>query len=101
MSAISSLFGDKCAYLIRLFLHPFCRHTALLLHSCKDYGSFVYILADLEQLAAAELFVGTFSSNVGRLVMLLREDLGKPRNSTISMDRHSWYPGRQRTLVVD
>ncbi|CAM9367715.1 unnamed protein product, partial [Laminaria digitata] len=67
----------------------------------QGYGSFVYILADLEQLAAAELFVGTFSSNVGRFVMLLRESLGKPRNSSISLDAKSWYPGRQRSLLMD
>ncbi|CAM9350478.1 unnamed protein product, partial [Laminaria digitata] len=59
----------------------------------QGYGSFVYILADLEQLAAAELFVGTFTSNVGRFVVLLREGLGKPRYSSISMDASSWYPG--------
>ncbi|CAN0094322.1 unnamed protein product, partial [Laminaria digitata] len=67
----------------------------------QGYGSFVYFLADLEQLAAAELFVGTFSSNVGRFVVLLREGLGKPRNSTISLDRKSWYPGRQRSLQMN
>ncbi|CAM9648443.1 unnamed protein product [Laminaria digitata] len=57
------------------------------------YGSLVYILADFDQLAAAELFVGTFTSNVGRFVVLLREGLGKPRHSSISMDASSWYPG--------
>ncbi|CAM9447993.1 unnamed protein product, partial [Laminaria digitata] len=67
----------------------------------QGYGSFVYILADLEQLAAAELFVGTFSSNVGRLVMLLREGRGKPRSSSISLDVGSWHPGRHRGLLTD
>ncbi|CAM9799642.1 unnamed protein product, partial [Laminaria digitata] len=67
----------------------------------EEYGSFVYILADLEKLAAAELFVGTFSSNVGRFVVVLREGLGKPRNSSISLDQKSWYPGRQRSLLMN
>ena len=67
----------------------------------KGYGSFVYIIADIEQLAAADVFVGTFSSNVGRLVAVLREGLGKTRNSSISLDAKAWYPGRSRGLLFD
>lgn len=59
----------------------------------QDYPAFVYMFADLEQLTKSELFVGTFSSNVGRLVALLREAAGKSRESSISIDR-DWVPGR-------
>ena len=61
----------------------------------KGYGAFVYTFADIEQLAAADVFVGTFTSNVGRLVAMLREGLGKPRESSISLDA-SWQPVRSR-----
>lgn len=39
-------------------------------------------------LASADVFVGTFTSNVSRLVALLREGInGKPRDSSISLDK--------------
>lgn len=58
------------------------------------------MFADLQQLAAAEVFVGTFSSNVGRLVFLLREAGGlKNRTSSISLD-DDWYPGRRRLVAA-
>ena len=66
----------------------------------KVYGSAVYLLADLEQLAVADVFVGTCSSNIGRLVMLLRDGLGKDQSSGISLDV-PWYPTRQRNLALD
>ena len=66
----------------------------------KVYASFVYLMADLDQLAAANVFVGTFSSNVGRLVMLLRESFGKPRHSCISLNVE-WQPNRQRSLELE
>eukprot|EP00903_Cladosiphon_okamuranus_P021622 g19881.t1 len=54
----------------------------------EDYSGFVYVFADWEMLAAASVFVGTFSSNVSRVVALLREGLqGKSRDSCISLDR--------------
>lgn len=60
----------------------------------QTYGGFVYTLADLRQCAKADVFVGTFSSNMGRLLVLLRESIGlKPRHSAISVDR-SWTAGR-------
>lgn len=59
----------------------------------QRYPSYVYMFTDLKQLAKAEVFVGTFSSNVGRLVALLREAAGKSRKSSISIDR-DWAPGR-------
>ena len=55
----------------------------------------MYTFADIEQLAAADIFVGTFTSNVGRLVVMLREGLGKERNSSISLDA-PWTPARSR-----
>ncbi|CAM9316215.1 unnamed protein product [Laminaria digitata] len=61
----------------------------------QGYGAFVYMFADIEQLAAADVFVGTFTSNVGRLVVMLREGLGKQRNSSISLDT-PWRPARSR-----
>ena len=63
----------------------------------KGYGSMVYLIADLDQLAAADVFVGTCSSNLGRLVMVLRDGLGKTSNTSISLDR-PWYPKRERSL---
>lgn len=72
---------------------PPCPLLLLLLH--KGYGSFVYTFADIEQLAAADIFVGTFTSNVGRFVVMLREGLGKERNSSISLDA-PWTPARSR-----
>lgn len=59
----------------------------------QDYPACVYMFADLDQLTKAEMFVGTFSSNIGRLVALLREASGKPRESSISIDG-DWVPGR-------
>ncbi|CAN0577758.1 unnamed protein product, partial [Laminaria digitata] len=66
----------------------------------KGYPSFVYLLADLEQLVAADVFVSSCSSNIGRLVMLLRDGLGKEKDSAINMDV-PWSPDRQRRLVLD
>lgn len=66
----------------------------------QDYPSFVYLMADLQQLAAADVFVGTFSSNMGRLVVLLREAIGKPRDSALSLD-NKWNPNRNRDLALN
>lgn len=63
----------------------------------QGYPAYVYMFADLEQLVKAELFVGTFSSNVGRLAALLREAAGKPLESSVSIDIE-WVPGRMRAL---
>lgn len=60
----------------------------------QGYAELVYMFADLQQLTAAEVFVGTFTSNVGRLVYLRREASGsKLRESSISLD-DEWHPGR-------
>ena len=60
-------------------------------HTSKmDYWSFVYIIADIEKLVEADIFVGTFSSNIGRLVAILRDGIGKSTDSSISMDAR-WH----------
>ena len=58
-----------------------------------DYWSFVYTIADIEKLVESDIFVGTFSSNIGRLVAILRDGIGKSTESSISMD-NEWYAGR-------
>ena len=55
------------------------------------YADFVYILSDIEQLVEADLFVGTMSSNIGRLVAVLRDGMGKSRKSSVSLDS-GWGP---------
>lgn len=69
---------------------------ALCCHSTQQgYGAFAYMLADFKRLVEAEVFVGTFSSNVGRLMVVLREAGGtKSRESSISVDTPNWWPGR-------
>ncbi|CAM9899855.1 unnamed protein product [Ascophyllum nodosum] len=63
----------------------------------QNYAELVYMFADLHQLTHASLFVGTFSSNVGRLVALLRRRIGQKRKrTTISIDKNGWTPGRRR-----
>lgn len=65
----------------------------------NGYGSFVYLFTDLHQLARADVFVGTFTSNVGRMVMVLREGFQKERTSAISLDKKYWFSGRKQRLV--
>ena len=46
------------------------------------------VFADWKVLSAATVFVGTFSSNVSRVVAILREGLeDKARDSCISLDK--------------
>lgn len=73
---------------------PSCR-LFISVSTVQSYSSLAYVIADLHQLAAADLFVGTFSSNVGRLVFLFRDALGKPRDSSVSVDNPGWWAGRQ------
>lgn len=62
----------------------------------QTYGGFAYMFADLQQCTTADVFVGTFSSNMGRLLVLLRESISlKARHSAISLDG-PWWAGRQR-----
>ena len=49
-------------------------------------------------LSQANVFVGTFSSNVARIVVLLRESRGMERSSSLSVDVQDWFP--ERHLVV-
>lgn len=58
------------------------------------------MMADLDQMAAADVFVGTCTSNLGRLAMVLRDGLGKHNGTTISLDV-PWFPKRGRNLVLD
>ncbi|CAB1121484.1 GT23 [Ectocarpus sp. CCAP 1310/34] len=54
----------------------------------QGYQGFVMVFADLKMLAAGSLFVGTYTSNVSRLVALLREGIhGHARDSCISLDK--------------
>lgn len=55
----------------------------------KNYWPIVELLAEIEALRGAKLFVGTFSSNLGRFVHLLREDNA---TSSVSLDDR-WAPG--------
>ncbi|CAN0020748.1 unnamed protein product, partial [Scytosiphon promiscuus] len=59
------------------------------------YDRYVLLHTELAIMAAADVFVGTFSSNIGRLVYLIREGHGFARNSTISVDDPDWYMGRR------
>lgn len=59
----------------------------------QGYRSFVYMLSDIEKLSKAELFVGTFSSNLGRHVAVHRDINGKSRNSSISVEHQRWVAG--------
>ncbi|CAN0067173.1 unnamed protein product [Pylaiella littoralis] len=57
----------------------------------EEYSGFVMLFADLKMLSASRVFVGTFSSNVARLVALLREGVhGHQRDSCISLDRQEY-----------
>ncbi|CAM9749320.1 unnamed protein product [Ascophyllum nodosum] len=68
----------------------------------QSYAELVYTFADLHQLTHASVFVGTFSSNIGRLVALLRQNIGKKQASTtISIDRNGWTPGRKTRRLKD
>lgn len=59
----------------------------------QTYEALVLLRAETLMLAGAEVFSGTFSSNVGRIVALMREALEKPRNSALSADTERWFAG--------
>ena len=65
----------------------------------QDYASYVVFFAELTMMAEGNVFVGTFSSNVARMLVLLREAKGLPRSSTVSVDNPTWYPGRRSLLT--
>ncbi|CAN0316971.1 unnamed protein product [Ectocarpus sp. 6 AP-2014] len=61
----------------------------------NTYEARVLLLAEMRMLAGADVFSGTLSSNIGRLVVLMRYSLQKPNDSTLSGDRRGhWKPGR-------
>ncbi|CAM9619263.1 unnamed protein product [Ectocarpus fasciculatus] len=62
----------------------------------NSYEAMVLLRAELEMLAGAAVFSGTFSSNVGRMVALMRRTLDKPDASAVSVDFPTWFAGRQR-----
>ncbi|CAM9141048.1 unnamed protein product, partial [Ascophyllum nodosum] len=64
-----------------------------------EYGSYVVLFAELEMLSQANVFVGTFTSNVARLIMLMREAKGMPRSSTLSVDRPNWFAARRNLMI--
>lgn len=59
----------------------------------QGYSSFVTLVSDMNKLANSEVFVGSFSSNLGRLVTVFREGKGKPRDSSMSVDVKTWFSG--------
>lgn len=62
----------------------------------QTYEAMVLLRVEIEMMANAAIFSGTFSSNLGRIVALMRHTLGKPAQSTLSNDRRAWHLGRQR-----
>lgn len=64
------------------------------------FEDFIPLLLDLQHLSRAELFVGTYSSNWGRLLHIMREANNKSRETTISVDGKNWEPVR-RQLVAE
>lgn len=61
----------------------------------QKYDSFLHLFLDIEMLSKSEVFVGTFSSNLGRFVVTARESFNKRRDSSISVDWKNWFPGRK------
>ncbi|CAM9212405.1 unnamed protein product, partial [Ectocarpus sp. 13 AM-2016] len=62
----------------------------------NTYESLVILRAELEMLANANVFCGTFSSNMSRIVALMRRTLKLPDESALSADTPHWYIGRHR-----
>ncbi|CAM9245302.1 unnamed protein product [Ectocarpus sp. 13 AM-2016] len=61
----------------------------------NTYEAMVLLFAEMRMLAGANVFSGTLSSNLGRLVALMRYSSQKPHDSTLSGDRpQRWRPGR-------
>jgi len=61
----------------------------------QTYEALVLLWVELQMLAGADVFSGTFSSNLGRVVALMRHTLGKARNSALSADDPEWFPARR------
>ncbi|CAN0124631.1 unnamed protein product [Scytosiphon promiscuus] len=72
--------------------HPnFPRDEIPTLSQEMTYELYVGLHAELRMMSEAVVFVGTFSSNVARLVYLMRESNGLPRKSTLSVDQPAWW----------
>lgn len=78
-SKTSSLFRVESQQTHR---DPSCRTCPFL----KTYEGYVILLAEMEMLARGEVFVGTLSSNIGRMALLMREARGRSRTTTLSLD---------------
>ncbi|CAM9336551.1 unnamed protein product [Ectocarpus fasciculatus] len=72
------------------------RHPADAQRDRNSYESLVVLRAELEMLANANVFCGTFSSNLSRIVALMRRTLKLPDESGLSADTPNWYIGRHR-----
>ncbi|CAM9573919.1 unnamed protein product [Ascophyllum nodosum] len=59
-----------------------------------DYDMPVVFFTELRMLPQANVFAGTYSSNVARMVALLRESRNMPRSLTLSLDRNGWFATR-------
>ncbi|CAN0466623.1 unnamed protein product [Ectocarpus sp. 12 AP-2014] len=60
----------------------------------NTYEAMVLLLTEMRMLAGADVFSGTLSSNIGRLVALMRRSLQQPDDSTLSGDWPAhWMPG--------
>lgn len=77
--------------------HEELKQTPPSAHFCRrqTYELYVVLHAELDMMSHADVFVGTFSSNIGRLVYLMREVNGLPRNSSVSVDVPEWFLGRR------
>lgn len=64
--------------------HPFLQCLKINLY--KDYDAYVVFFTELQMLTQAEIFIGTFSSYVTRLNVLMREARGLSRTSSMSVD---------------
>lgn len=64
------------------------------------YEDFVPLLLDLQHLARGELFVGTFSLNIRRLIRVMREASKRRMERTMSVVIPLWNLNR-RELVVE
>lgn len=60
----------------------------------QTYEAMVLLRVEMLMLAGADVFSGTFSSNLGRIVAFMRETSGKPRESALSSDVPLWFAGR-------
>lgn len=57
-----------------------------------ENDALIHLVAQLEVLASADVFVGAFSANLSRLVFLRREALHRLRGTCVSTDKLSQFP---------